>query len=33
MLTGTLEGFKKWVLMSDAERKKLIKDYKTQKKN
>lgn len=31
MLTGTLEGFKKWILMSESERKKLIKDYETKK--
>ena len=33
MLTGTLEGFKKWILMSESERKKMIKDYESQNKN
>lgn len=32
MLTGTLDGFKKWMLMSEAERKELIRLYEEQEK-
>lgn len=32
MLTGTLEGWKKWMLMSEAERKKLIKKSESESK-
>lgn len=27
MLTGTLEGWKKWMLMTESEQKKLMKEY------
>ena len=32
MRTGTLDGFKKWMLMSEKEKNKLIGEYEKQRK-
>ena len=32
MRTGTLEGFKKWILMTEEERNKLIREYENSRK-